>query len=492
MASRKLVRDLLLSKRSVYSQMLRPPPLVSTSGTRMRLFPANGYVGSRQFSVFNELSKQVKGEVNRNPEFQQSVKELKEKAEDLKGVKEDLKVRTKQTTEQLYKHVDGAWTEAEATAKKVYANVEEKISAATDEVKGTFGMGKQESSGSSGNSANHDFNMKDGSQSAFGEEKQQQSGPGETAETIFGKVKSSVFSISPKVTLAFQKLKEAKPVDLAKKGYDIVKEELSGNPHKRKHLEYTTSSAGPSSRGGRSTRTDVVVLPTKQSRWSKKWEAFKEKMQGHPVFKRVSGLSEPVVIKSREFKEDVQEMWDTSDHPVVHKIQDINENVFGETAAAMSFKEIRQRDPSFSLPEFVAEVQEVVRPVLTAYFKGDIEVLKKYCSSQVIERCKAERKACENQGIFFDNKILHISEVEVRETKLMGDSPIIIVAFQTQQVYCVLDKLGSIKEGGKDTIHTVYYAWAMQQVDSEVLGEDVPHAIWRLLEVQQFGVQALI
>ncbi|CAK9140622.1 unnamed protein product [Ilex paraguariensis] len=353
-------------------------------------------------------------------------------------------------------------------------------------------MGKQEPSGSAGDSANYGFKMKDGSKSAFGEEKQQQSGPTDTTETVFSKLKSSVSSISPKVSLAFQKLKEAKPIDVAKKGYHIVKDELSGNPHKRKHLEYTASSTGPSSQGERSSRTDVVVLPSKQSRWSKTWEAFKEKTQGHPIFKRVSGLSEPVVTKSREIKEDMQEMWDTSDHPVVHKIQDINESVFGETAAAMSFKEIRQRDPSFSLPEFVAEVQEVVRPVLTAYIKGDIEVLNKYCSSEVAERCKAEHKAYESQGIFFDNKILHISDVELRETKMMGDSPIIIVGFQTQQVYCVRDRLGSIKEGSKDTIHTVYYAWAMQQVDREELGEGVPHAIWKLREMQLFGVQALI
>lgn len=80
---------------------------------------------------------------------------------------------------------------------------------------------------------------------------------------------------SPKVSSAFQRLKEAKVVDLAKKGYDIVKDELSGNPSKRKHLEYTPP---PSSTGERSTRTDIVVLPSKQSPWSKKWEAFKEKV----------------------------------------------------------------------------------------------------------------------------------------------------------------------------------------------------------------------
>ncbi|KAL0295795.1 UNVERIFIED_CONTAM: Mitochondrial import inner membrane translocase subunit TIM44-2 [Sesamum calycinum] len=287
-----------------------PKIYISSRLPSLQLPPPNGILFRREFSVFDEFSKKIKGEVDRNRDFQQSMKEMKEKAEDLKGVKEDLKARTKQTTEQLYKHVDGVWTQAEEKAKKI--------------------------------------------------------------------------------------------------------------------------------------------------------------------------------------AEDMRERWETSDHPVVHKIQDISETVLGESDAAMSFKEIRRRDPTFSLPEFVAEVQEVVKPVLNAYFKGDTEVLEKYCSSHVIERCKAEHKAFESQGIFFDNKILHISEVEVRETKMMGETPIIIVAFQTQQVYCIRDRLGAITEGGQDTIHTVYYAWAMQQLDPEELGEAAPYSIWKLREMQQLGVRALI
>lgn len=93
---------------------------------------------------------------------------------------------------------------------------------------------------------------------------------------------------------------------------------------------------------------------------------------------------------------------------------------------------------------------------------------------------------------FYPEQILHVSDVDVRETKMMGTSPIIIVGFQTQQIYCVRDKNGAITEGGKDTIHTVYYAWAMQQVDPEELGEGAIFPIWRLREMQQIGVQALI
>ncbi|XP_059626018.1 mitochondrial import inner membrane translocase subunit TIM44-2-like [Cornus florida] len=490
MASRKLVRDLFLSKQFLHRHLLTSRQL-SNSTTRLRLLSASGHQGNRQFSIFNEFSKQVK-EATRNQEFQQSVKELKEKTEELKGVKEDLKVRTKQTTEQLYKHVDGVWTEAEATAKKVSANVKEKISAATDEVKETFRIGKQESSNSTGSSAKFGADVKDESKASTGEDKQQQSEPSDTAETLFGKFKSGMSHASPKVSFAFQKLKEAKPIDLVKKGYDIVKDELSGKSSRRKHIDYAASPSTTSSKGERSTRTEVVFVPTKQSKWSKKWEALREKMQGHPMFKRIGVISKPVVEKSQELAEDMRERWETSDHPVVHKIQDINESVFGETSAALSFKEIRRRDPSFSLPEFIVEVQDVVRPVLNAYFKGDTEVLKKYCSKEMIERCKAEHGAYESQGIFFDNKILHISEAEVRETKMMGDTPIIIVVFQTQQVYCVRDRQGSVTDGSKDTIHTVYYAWAMQQISAEELGEGAVYPVWKLREMQQLGIQALI
>ncbi|XP_052294153.1 mitochondrial import inner membrane translocase subunit TIM44-2 [Citrus sinensis] len=474
MASRKLVRDLFLSRQRPRFLQLTP---LQGSSTRLRLVSANGYSSNRQFSVFKEFSKKIKGEAESNPEFKHSVKELKKKAEEIKGVKEELKERTKQTTEQLYKQVDGVWTEAESTVKKVSASMKEKISAATEEVKGTF------RTGSTDTSAKHDDDVRDGFKASSGEEKQKQTGSSDTAETFYGKLKSSISS--PKFTLAFQKLKEAKVVDLAKKGYDIVKDELSGSPSKRKHLEYTPS---PSWTGEKSTRTDLVVTPSKKSMWSK----LKEKMQGYPVFKRITGISEPVVTKGQEIAEDVRERWETSDNPIVHKIQDMNETIFQETDAAASIKEIRRRDPSFSLPDFVSEVQEAIRPVLSAYMKANVETLKKYCSPEVIERCKAEHTAYQSHGIFFDNRILHVSEVEVRETKMMGSSPIIIVAFQTQQIYCVRDKHGTITEGGKDTIQTVYYAWAMQQVDAEELGEDVLYPIWKLREMQQLGVQALI
>ncbi|KAL9301819.1 Mitochondrial import inner membrane translocase subunit TIM44-2 [Arabidopsis thaliana] len=469
MASRKLVRDLLITKQPLLQQLVHQRRV----GARLGLLQGNGFASHRRFSVFSELSKKIRGEADSNPEFQKTVKEFKERAEELKGVKEDLKVRTKQTTEKLYKQGQGVWTEAESVAKKVSSSVKDKFSAATEEVKESFKLGKEESAESASSS---------GTGTTEGEKQQQQSGSTEEQDTFFGKFKSSISS--PKLSEAFHK-----PLDFAKKGLDIVKDELRGNPSKRKHLEYTPP---PPFTGERSTRTEMVIMPTKQSKWQKKWESLREKMQGYPVFKRLSGMSEPVVNKSQEIAEDVREKWETSDNPIVHKIQDMNERIFEETGSASTYKEIRRRDPSFSLPDFVAEIQEAIRPVLNAYSKGDAKTLKKYCSKELIERCTAEHRAFTSQGYFFDHKLLHVSEVDIQETKMMGTTPVIIVRFQTQEIFCVRDQNGKIKEGGQDTIHTVYYDWAMQQVDAAELGEDAIYPIWRLREMLRAGVQALI
>ncbi|XP_011075605.1 uncharacterized protein LOC105160039 [Sesamum indicum] len=62
----------------------------------------NGVFFRCEFSVFDEFFKKIKGEADRNLEFQQSMREIKEKAEDLKGVNEDLKASCGSPIAQLF------------------------------------------------------------------------------------------------------------------------------------------------------------------------------------------------------------------------------------------------------------------------------------------------------------------------------------------------------------------------------------------------------
>ncbi|KAL6841953.1 hypothetical protein ACP4OV_028465 [Aristida adscensionis] len=446
--------------------------------------PVTGYrhLNNRNLSVFNEFSKQLKGEAKSNPEFQKTVKEFSEK---LGVVKEDLKVRTKKTADTIYKSVDDVWTEAEETSKKVTSSVKEKMSAAKEEVKESFGLGKEEATSCRDGSAEASKHETTGASSQSDGASQEAT----ASNTLFSKLKSTISSASPVVSGAFAKLKDTKVSTLAKQGYEIVKDELSSSSSRKKKNLARHASA----KVEKSTRTDLVIMPTKKSVLGEKWEALKNKMRGHPVYKKVNEYTKPVVNIGQEVAEDVRERWETSDNPVVQKIQDLNESIFEETTTAVTFREIRQRDPSFSLSDFVADVQEMIKPVLTAYSKGDVKTLKKYCTKEVIERCKGERQAYASQGIFFDHKILHISDADILETKMLGSSPVIIVRFQTQQIYCVRDREGQVKEGGQDTIQTVHYGWAMQLLESdEVPEEESYYPVWRLREIQQVGVRALI
>ena len=119
-------------------------------------------------------------------------------------------------------------------------------------MKESFKLGKEENAESASSSGTG--NSKEENQ------QQQQSGTTEGGQhTLFEKIKSSISS----------------PLDIARKGIDIVKDELRGGTPKKKHLEYTPP---PPFTGVKSTRTDLVVTPTKQSKWQKKWESLREKV----------------------------------------------------------------------------------------------------------------------------------------------------------------------------------------------------------------------
>ena len=120
-------------------------------------------------------------------------------------------------------------------------------------MKESFKLGKEENAESASSSGT-------GNSKEENHQQQQQSGTTEGGQhTLFEKIKSSISS----------------PLDIARKGIDIVKDELRGGTPKKKHLEYTPP---PPFTGVKSTRTDLVVTPTKQSKWQKKWESLREKV----------------------------------------------------------------------------------------------------------------------------------------------------------------------------------------------------------------------
>ena len=144
------------------------------------------------------------------------------------------------------------------------------------QVKESFGVGKEEST-----------SCRDGSPEASKHEKTGTSshsdGMSEDAtnsHTLFTKLKSTISSASPVVSGAFAKLKDTKVSTLAKQGYEIVKDELSSSSSRKKKHQARHASA----KVEKSTRTDLVLTPTKRTVLGEKWEAFKNKVSLRRLF----------------------------------------------------------------------------------------------------------------------------------------------------------------------------------------------------------------
>ena len=166
-----------------------------------------------------------------------------------------------------------------------------------------------------------------------------------------------------------------------------------------------------------------------------------------------------MVQKANEMAEDLRDRWETSDSRFVHSIQD----KLQETEYAGAMKEIRVRDPGFDMIMFLRDIKSDIVPVMNAYLKGDLTVLKDHASKEVCERVDAQQRFLKQEGAVLDSRILDIKEVHLFDVKSFENSPLIIIRFALQQIKCVRDKYGNILEGGMDEIQAVDYLWALQQ-----------------------------
>jgi import inner membrane translocase subunit TIM44 len=138
------------------------------------------------------------------------------------------------------------------------------------QVKESFGLGKEETSSFRDGSAGSSKHGKTEASSNADDKSQNAT----SSYILFNKLRSTLSSASPVVSGAFAKLRDTRVSTLAKQGYEIVKDELSsGTSRKKKNLARHASAAVE-----KSTRTDIVIVPTKRSVLGEKWEAIKNKV----------------------------------------------------------------------------------------------------------------------------------------------------------------------------------------------------------------------
>lgn len=160
-------------------------------------------------------------------------------------------------------------------------------------------------------------------------------------------------------------------------------------------------------------------------------------------------------------KDRIAERIDESDNPIINMFRNIYDRFFAENEMGMVVREIREEDPEFRVSEFLKEVEtELVPRILSAYLNGDRDALRSVCTEEAFTMLNASIRERDTEGIVMDTNILDISEIDLTAGRLLEDSPVLIVTFNTQQINCLRDRGGNVVEGSEDDIRAVYYAWA--------------------------------
>ena len=242
--------------------------------------------------------------------------------------------------------------------------------------------------------------------------------------------------------------------------------------------------------------TAVAAVTQKESVFQKAWGKFARKTGATSLVDKLNKLRDSSAYKKgTDFANDLQERWETSDSPLVHKIQDMQDGMFTETEQAEAYKTIRQRDPGFNINDLLAEVRRDVPKVLGAYLKGDLELLKQTnTTKEMLERMGGQMAAWRAESAFVDPRILHMSEMELVEVRMMEGEPLVVCQFSCQQINCVRNKLGEVVDGAEDDIQAVHYLWAVQLSPKQFVapdGREYKAQTWQLREMVLRGMMSI-
>ncbi|CAM9671463.1 unnamed protein product [Chrysoparadoxa australica] len=391
---------------------------------------------------------------------------------------EEVKQKVKEQGEKVGEKTSGVsdrWKEVKQKAKEQGDMAQQVMKEQSDKAKEKLGVGGDDGEGKGG----EDF--------VTAAKKSQKGGKGR--EGMLGRIVPEGF-----VEGAQESFREM----LGMKRKEVIRKKL---PKGKKAGEPGEGGAIPEEQVGA-----LVLVKTLSDSWKKARDAIKKApviedvLAGGRATARATGLDKgSAQVKSavKDKVEDMQETWETSQHPLVYKASSAWDSMAGENEQGTAVRMLRRLDPGFTIEDFKADLQEHLLPeIIGAYLAGRSDVLQDWCTDGVFGRLSQEIALRQQNGYRMDPNVLDVDNTEVIAVKFDADrtNPSIILSTMVQRVNCVWNKKGEVIEGNEDKVQAVFYILTMQRA-IEQLGEggdgDAEHELrWK---VQDFGeVSSLI
>ncbi|KAJ3302417.1 protein translocase subunit [Blyttiomyces sp. JEL0837] len=405
-------------RTTIHRTTLTSTSLTFTRLTQSRLYNTNkneggnngggggggGGSGGGNVNFFSEFMRSFRRQVEENKEFQQNVKLLSDKTTEI--AESDTMKRAK----------DAMSKGAEGTSKVVQG-----ISAVAGKVGEGVGVVLE-------------------------------STPVKKTVEVVGKVGETVQKV------AVDPLLETKTAKTIATGIHHIQKDLSSNSpaleYRPKEIrERERAQQASSSSSARATLPNPEaggsVVLAKESKWQQAWREFQET---NPVAVRFSSLAKSIEESENPVVERVREAW--------YRVS----SVMDETEEARCVKSFREVEPGFRRESFLKEASDYIIPeILEAHLKGDLNVIRTWCSEKVYAELAASVELQRTAGLVSDCKLLDLSRVDIRKFMFLEDQfPVIILSFATQELLLFRDrKTGEVKLGSEDHIDSAFYSVAL-------------------------------
>jgi import inner membrane translocase subunit TIM44 len=130
--------------------------------------------------------------------------------------------------------------------------------------------------------------------------------------------------------------------------------------------------------------------------------------------------------------------------------------------------QVKEIVPGFALHTFLEDMHDFATVVLEAEFAGDALGLKTLATESYYRTTVNTILARQAADQFTDCKLLDIGPVELLEARIIDrngqEVPLLHISFSVQQVYCIRNRVGKIKEGGEDKIKAGQYLMGVELV----------------------------
>ncbi|KAF8566697.1 hypothetical protein P879_05065 [Paragonimus westermani] len=207
----------------------------------------------------------------------------------------------------------------------------------------------------------------------------------------------------------------------------------------------------------------------KDSKWYGAWQDFKDTNQYVQKFfdlKAQYRESEHLFARSMRF------------------VTDRLSNIFGgfgtDSELQVVLDEIMKVDSNFDTESFLRFCRFLVVPnVLEAIVRGDLKILKNWCHEAPYNVLAAPWNQIKQLGLISESRVLDVHNVDIQMGKMMEQGPVLVISFQAQQINCIRDKHGSVREGDPNKVLRVTHVWALCRDQSDFH----PWAAWRLLDI---------